>query len=172
MEILFENRYKMTKERFMNWAKNPIKKNYLIVLWLILMIITIYMSITSIFNRDIFFSAFYLFLTMFCIYRGFFRTKILISKQFKVLAITQGVDRWERVIQFADCITVIDGITTTKYKWSQIVKLIDNKDYLILTLNNKLGLRIEKDGFTKGTPDSFLQFIISKYPSIHLSIEK
>ncbi len=172
MEILFENRYKMTKKRFMNWAKNPIKKNYFVVLWLILMIITIFMSITSFFNQDIFFSAFYLFLTMFCIYRGFFRTKILISKQFKVLAITQGLDGWERVIEFADCITVIDGITTTQYKWSQIVKLIDNKDYLILMLNNKLGLRIEKDGFTKGTPDSFLQFIKSKYPSIPLSTKK
>lgn len=96
----------------------------------------------------------------------------MISKQFEALAITQGANKWERVLQFADCIAVVDGATTTKYNWSQVVELIDRKDYLILMLNKRLGLRLEKDGFTKGSPDTFLQFIKDEHPSIPLSSKK
>jgi len=130
MEILFENRYIMSKERYMDWARKPIKRNYFIIMWLVIMSFTVFLFLNFILNQDLISSIFSLFLTMFCIYRAFFRSKILISKQFKVLAMTQCANEWERVIQFTDYIVVIDGVTTTKYNWSQVVELIDSKDYL------------------------------------------
>jgi hypothetical protein len=172
MEILFENRYTMSKERFMDWASNPIRKNHFVIMWLVIMSFTVFLLLNSILNQDIFSSVFSLFFTMFCIYRAFFRSKMMVSKQFKVLVMTQGANEWERVIQFTDYILVIDGVTTTKYKWSQVAELIDSKDYLVLMLNKRVGLRIEKDQFTKGTPDTFLQFVKDQYPSIPLSSKK
>lgn len=115
MEVLFENSYRMSKERYMDWARKPIRKNYFDIMWLVFMSFTLFLFINSILNQDLISSVFYLTLTMFCIYRTFFRSKMMISKQFKVLAMAQGTNEWERVIQFTDYIVVIDGVTTTKY---------------------------------------------------------
>lgn len=172
MEILFENRYIMSKERYMDWVRRPIRKNYFFIMWVVILSFTVFLFLICILNQDITFSGFSLFLTIFCIYRAFFRSKMMISKQFKVLAMTQGANEWERVIQFNDNIVVIDGVTTTKYNWSQVIELIDSKDYIILMLNKRLGLRLEKDGFSKGSSDTFLQFFKDEYSNIRLSSKK
>lgn len=172
MEILFENRYIMTKERWMDWANNPIKKNHFTIMWIILMIFTLYLFLNSILSGDIIFSTFYIFMTVFCIYRGFFRTKLLLIKQFKLIASNQGVIEWERVIQFTDIITVIDGNTTSHYQWIQVTKFIENKNYLILVLKNGLGIRVDKNGFTKNIYENFLKYIENQFPNITLSVQK
>jgi len=171
MEILFENRYTMTKELFFLWAKNPIKKNYFWIFWLVFMVITIIMAIYSALNEDIIFSAFYVLLAAFCIYRGYFRNRVLLAKHFKVLSVNQGSTEWVRIVQFADFIKVSDGNTITQYQWSQIMKVIENEKYYILLLQDGLGIRLDKNGFTKGTSDTFLQYIINNYQSITL-VEK
>ncbi|MDP4089119.1 MAG: YcxB family protein [Bacillota bacterium] len=172
MEVLFENRYMMTKERYMDWVKNPIRKNYFVIFWLVLMVFTTLMFIISILSNDMLFSFFYVLMAVFCIYRAVFRRKMLSSKYFKSLAVNQGAEEWERVIQFTDNIAIKDGNTTVQYQWEQIDKLIENEKYLILTLKNKLGIRISKDGFTKGTPDTFIQYIKNQYQSIRLSTRR
>ncbi|MHB8129840.1 MAG: YcxB family protein [Mobilitalea sp.] len=159
MDIVFENCYTMTKERFLNWAKHPIKKNYFIVLWVVFMILAFIMFFISIINDDIIFSFYYLMFLMFFIYRIFFRIKIIASRAFHIISCNQGSKEWLRVIQFTDCILVIDGNSTTQYQWNQIDKLIDEKEYLILLFKNKRGIRLTKNGFTKGTVELFLQFI-------------
>jgi len=169
MEILFENRYMMNKNRFIEWAKHPIKKNILAIIWFVIMIFTIFMSILSIMNKDIIFFIFYMLMSVFCIYRCFFRTKFLLSKQFKVIAINHGNDEWERVIQFGDSIILIDGNTKTEYQWSQVRELINDRDYLILVLGKGIGIRLAKNGFIKGTADAFLDFIKNECQEISLT---
>ena len=172
MEILFENRYTMKKERWMDWANNPIKKNPFKIIWIILMIFTLFMFLNSILNGDIIFSAFYTLMTVYCIYRAFLRTKLIIIKQFKLIAGNQGALEWERVIQFTDVITVIDGNTTSHYQWIQVVKFIENKNYLILVLKNGLGIRVDKNGFTINNYENFLRYIKNQFPNITLSVKK
>jgi len=156
----------------MEWAKNPIKKNYFIFLWYVLLVFAIYFFIYSIINKEINSSYYFLLIAVFCIYRCFFRGKILLSKHFKILTINQRANEWDRIIQFADDITVLDGNTTIDYKWSQIEALIDTKNYLILVLQKGLGIRLDKKGFSIGSYEAFLEHIKNNYPSISLSTKK
>lgn len=172
MEILFENRYTMTKERWIDWINNPIKKNHFTIMWLIFIIFTLFLFLNSILSGDIIFSAFYILMTAYCIYRGFFRNRILLIKHFKLIASNQGVMEWERVIQFTDIITVIDGNITAHYQWNQVFKFIENKNYFILVFKYRIGIRVDKNGFTKNTYEEFLQYIKSEYPNITLSVQK
>lgn len=172
MEVLFENRYTMSKDRYVNWAKHPIdliKKNVIVFMWLCIMLITSFMSVFCIVNNDLGSSVFYLFMTAFCIYRSFFRAKMLLSKQFKAIAISQGKEEWERVIQFSNSIIVNDGNSKIEYHWSQVNKLIIDKDYIILVFQKGLGIRVDKNGFIKGTTDSFLDYIKKEYQNVPLS---
>lgn len=169
MELLFENRYMMSKKRLMEWAKHPIKKNMMINIWIGIMVCTFFMFIFSLVVNAKLFSAFFLLLSAFSGYRAFFRYKILLTKQFSVIAITQGKEEWERVIQFTNCIIVNDGNTKTEYQWSQIMGLIDDSDYLILLFQRGIGIRLDKKGFTKGSTDSFLEFVKKEYRSIPLT---
>jgi hypothetical protein len=162
MQTLFENQYTISKERYMEWAKNPLKKNYFVIFWLVLMLFAIFLLINAVLINDVLFSAFYLLVIAFCIYRAFFRTKMLISKQFKSLTIIQRATEWQRIIEIADHITVTDGNTTTQYQWSQIKELLDHKNYLVLVFQKGLGIRLDKQGFTKGSCDEFLKYIKDK----------
>lgn len=166
MEILFENRYRMTRERYKEWAKNPIKKNYFTIIWFILMIFTIFLSIISVLSGDMYFIILSILMIVYCMYRGFFRRKLLLAKQFKVISTNQGVTEWDRIIQFSDNITVIDGNTTTEYKWDQIVSMTDSKNYLILVFKNEFGIRLDKNGFTKGTSENFIEYMRKEHQSI------
>lgn len=172
MEILFENRYTMTKEQLMDWANNPIKKNYFKIMWIILMILMIAMFCNSILSGDIMFLALYLLMTAYCIYRGFFRNKIILRRQFKIIASNQGAMEWKRVIQFTDSITVIDGNRTSLYQWNQVIKFIETKNYFILVFKYGIGIRVDKNGFTKNTYENFLQYIKNEFPNIPLSVQK
>lgn len=171
MDILFENRYTVTKERWMDWGNNPIKKNHINVIWIILMIIMLLLFLNSILNGFNLFSTFYILMTGFCIYRGFFRRKLLLVRHFKLIARNQGAIEWERVIQFTDDIIVIDGNTTSRYQWVQVVKCIENKNYLILVLGNGLGIRVDKSGFTKNTYENFLKYVKNQFPNIRLNVQ-
>lgn len=172
METLFENQYTMSKNRYFEWAKRPIKKNAFVYMWLGIMVFTLSMSIFSIINNDIIYFAFYMLLTVFCIYRCFFRAKMLLSKQFKAIAISQGKEEWERVIQIAGSIIITDGNTKTEYQWNQVNELINDKDYIILVFQKGMGIRLDKNGFKKGTTDSFLDFVKKEYQSIPLTTRK
>lgn len=172
MELLFENRYMMSKRRLTEWAKHPIKKNMMIIMWIGIMVCTFFMFIFSLIINDRVFSAIFLLLAAFSGYRAFFRYKILLSKQFSVIATTQGKEEWERVIQFTNSIMVNDGNTKAEYQWSQIIELINDNDYLILVFKKGIGIRLDKKGFTKGSTDCFLEFVKKEYRSIPLTIRK
>ncbi len=144
MDILFENRYTVTRERFLDWIKNPIKKRRIMILWTILTFFTGYMFLILILNQQLLFASIYLGLTAFCVYTGFFRFKLLAIKHYKLLSTNQGTVEWERIIQFSDCITVVDGNTTTQYMWNQIDKALDSKNYLVLVVNSGVGIRLDK----------------------------
>ena len=145
---------------------------YLFVLWIVLAVFCVFLFINYILSKDIISSFFFLFVTLFCIYRAFFRHKILSSRYFDVLASNQGTNEWERVIQFADDITIIDGNITTQYKWNQIIKIIDNKEYLILVFDKGSGIRVAKDGFTIGDSDTFMEYIKNEHRDIKVIIKR
>ncbi|WP_059173995.1 YcxB family protein [Bacillus sp. FJAT-27445] len=162
METAFQNEYTVTKERFMEWAKNPIQRNCFFIFWIFFTLVTAVLSIYYLFIHDTAFSSFYLLLSVYCVYRGFLRTRMFTERQYKALTIIQQAKEWNRVIKFADTITVYDGNNTMTLEWNQIVKLIDQKNELILVFSKGMGIRLDKSGFTKGSQAEFLESINNK----------
>lgn len=158
MDVKFENCYTITKERYMDWIKHPIKKQYYFLLWALLMAVSILMLIISILDFEMIFSVIYFLFTLFFIYRIFFRTRLLSARAFKIISVNHGCNQWERCIQFSDNITVIDGNVTTLYHWCQVKKLQDNKVYFILVFQNNTGIRLDKQCFTKGNYEEFVEY--------------
>lgn len=168
----FENRFLITKERYMNWVKHPIKKsmNYIMrIAWIVLLIFTAGIIFYQVISNDISLILFSCGLALLCIYRVFFRVSIIANKQFKHTVMIQGTDKWERVTTFTDEITVSDGCSVTQFDYDKITELVDYKDYLALGIGpglNKSYLRLAKDGFGQKTAREFVEFIKHSYPKI------
>lgn len=99
-----------------------------------------------------------------------FRKRLLLAKQFKAYSIVQGKDEWSRIIELGDKIKVTDGNSALEYEWAQVKGFIIDRDYLILVMARRLGLRLDKSGFTKGTAGSFIEYM--KYEHADISIKE
>jgi hypothetical protein len=171
MESQYENCYLMTKERYISWVKHPISKNYFSIVWILMMIVTLLLSLNYIMTGDIVFSIFFLYLTFFCVYRRFFRARLMAAKVYKTLCTGIGAVEWERVIRLNGEIEVIDANTTGKYQWNHVLKIIENEKYIILALGRDAGIRLDKAGFTIGTAESLLLDIRQKYSNIEIVVK-
>ena len=118
MEPLFENQYTVSKKRFFEWAKRPVTTDVTTYLWIAIALIIVALAIISMAYKDIIYLSFYVFFEFFCIYGILFRKRLLLSKQFKAIAVIQGKEEWNRRIEFGDRIRVTDGNTTSEYEYS------------------------------------------------------
>lgn len=172
MDPQFENQYTVSKKSFFEWTKRPVTTDVTTYLWIAIAIIIVAFAIVSMAYKDIFYLSFYVFFELFCIYRIFFRKKLLLSKQFKAIAVVQGKEEWNRRIEFGDRIRVIDGNTISEYEWTQVKEFILDRNYFILVMAKRLGLRIDKAGFTKGTNESFTEYMKKEHGDISVKIRK
>jgi hypothetical protein len=166
MENLFENCYTMSKERYISWAKNPVKKNKLKLIWIVLTFFIAMTMLQAFLSHDFLLLPFYLVLIVFCLYRCFFQNRVLFIKQYKANAASQGKREWERIIKLSDCIHVEDGNIEVQYQWDQVKEYFENKDDFIIVFKNGSGIRLDKKGFVKGTYEEFLVFINNKFDKI------
>lgn len=172
MQPVFENQYVITKNKYLEWAKRPVTKDAFSYIWIALSVFLIVFAIFAIVNGDVLSFSIYLLLELFCIYRLFFRKKLLFLKQFQKIAVIQGKKEWDRIIRFSDKITMIDGNTTTEYEWSQVKEFIIDRDYLLLVMEKRLGVRIDKSGFTKGSCEVFVDYMKNMHDNIPLKVRK
>lgn len=172
MEAQFENQYTVSKKRFFEWGKRPVTTDVITYLWIAIALIIVVFAIVSMAYKDIIYLSFYVFFELFCIYRIFFRNKLLLSKQFKAITIVQGKEEWNRRIEFGDRIRVTDGNTTSEYEWTQVKEFIIDRDYFIFVMAKRLGLRIYKAGFTIGTDESFTEYMKKEHGDISVRIRK
>jgi len=163
MEILFENCYTMSKERYISWAKNPAKKNKLNLIWNVLTFFIAMTMVQALLSRDYLLIPFYFALIAYCIYRSFFQTRVLFVKQYKANAAAQGKSEWERIIRLSSCIDVEDGNIKAQYQWDQVKEYFENGDDYIFVFKNGSGIRLDKNGFRKGTYEEFLVYINDKF---------
>ncbi len=145
-----------------DFSKHPFKKNPMFIINYLFLIFCIFMVVFSVILESTYLVVFYLLFMLYCVYRIFFSDKVLFSRAFKNLTISQGSYEWERTVQFGDSIVSIDGNITIKYQWNQVVKLMENEDYLFLEIKTGYGIRLDKNGFTVGSIDEFINFIKSE----------
>jgi hypothetical protein len=169
--MVFENRYPVSKEVYMDWAKHPVNKNKVLFryLWILLFALMLVCAVFAFLHADLFMFWIACLLSIFCVYQAFFRNKVLTGRQFKLLSTARGEDRWERVVTFTDKITVTDGRSTSEFSYDQLTELVDFREYLALGIGRGLSaqyLRLLKDGFGPQTAQDFIDFFRREYPAV------
>ena len=152
-----KNEYKVTKELMMSWAKEihliGTANVALFVFWCLWGAIgltyLIFLFIYGVSWLTWYCSVIIVFLSVF---RLFIARFIVISKRYKMLSQIYGVSEWIRTIEFSDDeIICLDHNSITKLGYSNIKKIKEKNNDILIFFNNNLGLRLYKDAFVEGT---------------------
>ena len=65
-------------------------------------------------------------------------------------------------VAFKDNITMDEGKVHLEFEYSQINKIIETNNFIVLKLDKNSAILVLKQGFTKGTQEEFLKFIKNK----------
>lgn len=172
MDPQFVNEYTVSKKLYLEWAKRPVTPDTDMYLWIVLAIFMPVFAVISIFNEDFTRLVLYIFIELLCLFMIFFRKRLLLARQFKAITIAQGKDEWDRKIELGDKIRVTDGNSTCEFEWTQVKEFTIDRDYLILVMARRLGLRLAKSGFTKGTCESFIEYMKNEHAGIPIKVRK
>jgi hypothetical protein len=153
MDIRFENTYEVTKAEYKKWSRVDIWRSPSTYCWLLLMLVSIIFFI---------FLALFLVIEVFCIYRAFFREKLIRAFRYKKMARCQGSNQWKRTILFGERIKVINGDVITIYDWSGQITIRALEEYTVFVSHDSFELVVKNDGFTKGNIDELIELIIQK----------
>lgn len=173
MKSSFENRYRMSKGRYMEWIKRPIpdsrkKRVPSNIIWGAFSAVAIYLAIKNFMDGEYVVAACFLLLVLISVFSVFFMTGFVGMRDFRKLAKFQGAEEWDRVIQFADKITFLDGKTRAQYSYDMFSELVNSGSYLALRLKQGPYMRLYKDSFKNCTPAEFTEFMKQKNPDIRL----
>lgn len=152
-----KNEYKITKKVMMSWAKEyHLQGAASIISFCLLCLVGLMgfiMLILCIFFEadwlDWYFSILFL---LFSIYKLFFARFAFWSNKYKMLSKTYGVPEWTRTTEFTDEeIILSDHTSTAKIRYSNIKKIKEKNNIVMIFLNDNQGLRLYKDAFVEGS---------------------
>lgn len=171
MRASIENRYSMTRARYLDWVKHPVpgrgkKRISTNFIWVGFSVITLYLSIKSFADGEYVIAACFFLLALISIFSVFFMTGLAGLREFRKMAKFQGAEEWERVIRFSDEVTFQDGKAKSRFSYDMFTELVKTGDYLALRLNRGLYLRLYKNGFKSCEAAEFIEFIKQKNPNI------
>jgi len=170
MEVLFENRFMMTKQEIRDFFLKHFRCKYTSFLWLAVALPASAVSVVSILRETSVFP--YAFLAIFCGYMGLSFYRSLASNTYKQLSILQGASEWEMRTQISEEIAVACGKSQARYQWGQITRVRDRNGYILLYLQKSVFLRLRKDAFTKGDPEAFFEYVRSEHPGVRVDAKK
>jgi|GEM_PF-3759606 hypothetical protein len=171
MRASIENRYKMTRDVYLDWVKHPIpergkKRISTNFIWVGFSVIALYLSLKGFTDGEYVVAACFFLLALISIFSVFFMTRFAGLREFRKMAKFQGADEWERVIRFSDEVTFQDGGSKSRFSYDMFTELVKTGDYLALRLNRGLYLRLWKNGFKSCPVPEFIEFIKHKNPNI------
>ena len=152
-----KNEYKITKKLMMSWAKeyhlHGTANIILFALWCIIGLIGL--GLIIIFSviggdwRDWYISVLFLFASIF---RLFFLRFVILSKRYKLYSTTYGVNEWMRTTEFLeDEIVLTDHTSVSKLKYTNIKKIKEKNNIVMIFMNDNMALRLYKDAFVEGS---------------------
>ncbi len=163
-----KNEYKITKKLMMSWANEyylPDAANIIaFVLWCIIGIMGLGLLgiLIAIGGKWTTWYFAILFLVL-SVYKLFFSRFVFMSNRYKMLSKTYGVDEWIRTAEFADDeIILSDHTSITKFKYSNIKKIKEKNNTVMIFFNDNLSMRLYKDAFVEGTWEECKEMINSK----------
>lgn len=152
-----KNEYKINKKVMMSWAKEYHLQGRSsitsFILWCIIGICGLAMIIIQSFIGadwvDWYLSILFLFLSVFEL---FFARFAIWSKRYKIYSTTYGVTEWIRTTEFLDDeIVITDHTSVSKLKYSNIKKIKEKNNTVMIFMNDNMALRLYKNAFVEGS---------------------
>jgi hypothetical protein len=152
-----KNEYTVNKELMRSWAR---QRNFgsgadmgLFVLWVITAVCgvagTVKFCISSGKITDLVIS---LWLVGIAVYKLFFSKYFVWNKRFDQLSKSYGMSKWQRSTEFLDNeVKLSENSSSVSFKYSQIKKLKEKGNLVMLFLDNGLAVRIYKYAFVDGS---------------------
>jgi hypothetical protein len=163
-----KNEYKITKALMREWAKeyhlDGAKNIFFFILWCGMSIFGIVGFFLCI-QIDIYppITFLYVFIFLMSIYKLLFSRFVIWERRYKLYAKTYGVSEWIRTTEFTDTgIVATDHTSTNKFLYTNVKRIKEMGNLVIILMNNDLALRIYKDAFIEGSWPECKKLILEK----------
>lgn len=166
-----KNEYTVNKELMRSWARQwhfaSGADMGLFVLWVITAVCgiagTVKFCITSGKITDLLIS---LWLVGIAVYKLFFSKYFVWNKRFDQLSKSYGLSQWQRVTEFLDDeVKLSEHGSSVSFKYSQIKKLKEKGNLVMLLLDNGMAVRIYKDAFVDCSWEECKKMLEEKMPT-------
>ena len=163
-----KNKYKITKDLIKSWAKeyhiHGAVNIFLFILWCVVGVIGL-LGLTFSIAMSLDWKIIYLYALMLiiAIFKLFIQRFIVWSKRYKLYSTTYGVTEWIRTTEFLDDeIVLTDHTSVSKFKYSNIQKIKEKNNVVMIFMNNNMALRLYKDSFVEGSWKECKNMILGK----------
>ena len=163
-----KNEYKITKDLIKSWAKeyhiHGAANIFLFILWCIVGVIGFFGLIFSVaMSLDWKIIYLYALMLIIAIFKLFIQRFIVWSKRYKLYSTTYGVTEWMRTTEFLDDeIVLTDHTSVTKFKYSNIQRIKEKGNVVMIFMNNNMALRLYKDAFVEGSWEECKRILFEK----------
>ena len=152
-----KNQYIITRELMKTWAKEYHLHGAANVIAFILRCMIGAMGIAGLIlsiklHMGWAFAFIYSLFAITAIFKLFFARFFIWSKRYKLYSTTFGVSEWVRTIDFLDDeIVCTEHTSVSKFKYSNIEKIKEMNNVVMIFMNNNIAIRLYKDAFVEGT---------------------
>ena len=167
-EHKMKNEYKITKDLIKSWAKeyyiHGSANIFLFIFWCVVGVVGVSGIIFSMaIYADWIATLLYALILVIAVFKLFIQRFIVCFKKYKFYSTTYGVTEWMRTTEFLDDeIILTDHTSVSKFKYSNIQKIKEKNNVVIVSMNNNMALRLYKDSFVEGSWDECKQMILKK----------
>lgn len=149
---MIKNEYTVTWKLYRGWLfENKLKGVRLafLLFWSFMAVVTLIIS----FFTNI--PAFFLLLSIYCVYRAVLWDYVAGKKQYSQLAKFCGGKNWTRTITLSDAdICISEGPSVIHFKNTDVVRVVEKGDKIWLIMNSNTVLRMYKSAFVEGSWDT------------------
>ncbi len=163
-----KNEYKITKELVRSWAReyhlHGAANIFLFVLWCVIGVVGIGGIIFSIaLGLDWMVIYLYALMLVIAVFKLFIQRFITWSRRYKLYVTTYGATEWTRTVEFSDDeIVLTDHTSVSRVKYSNIQKIKEKNNVVMIFMNNNMALRLYKDAFVEGSWEECKRVILEK----------
>lgn len=164
MEAKFINQYEVTIEMIQQWEAHPVGRKAVhdhkigIHLRIAIICCGLLLILCSVLTQEILFTLFGILAIFIGLARLFLLPKLVLKKQYALILKSQNADAWLNQFTFSDEIVYESGNTSSRYAYSDIINVTEDRQYFYLFYNEDMVLRIYKAGFVLGTAEGFREF--------------
>ena len=151
--------FSVTKEMFFSWENVDTELPFDRVMklgWIFLLILSV---LVTLYLKKVWF----LLIAALAVFRAFFSRKVLINRQYDLMAKQRSGPDWVRRLEFTDSkILMTEGKLANEIPYAQLEEILENENDVILRLRDGTLLHILADCFIRGTWTECRAFLTSK----------